>query len=61
MNTTQQLRESIYCEALKKMVSIAYDRMDDLTIEELETTEYAAMICDSVYWMEIERALEKQY
>ena len=57
--TEVKLRESIYTELLKKMVSLAYDRLEDLTIDELETVEQAARISGSKFWASIDHQIEK--
>jgi len=59
MNTAQALEKSIYHELLKKMVSLAYDRLEDLTIDELETVEQAARISGSKFWASIDHQLER--
>lgn len=62
--TEQKLRESIYQENLRKMVSILYDRFygspDEFTTDELESLEYAARISDSKFLTSIEREIEKR-
>ena len=60
MNTTEKLTTAIYHELLKKMVSLAYDRLEELTVEELETVEQAARISGSKFWASIDHQLEKQ-
>ena len=59
MNTEQALEKSIYHELLKKMVSLAYDRLEELTVEELETVEQAARITGSKFWASIDHQIEK--
>ena len=61
MTTTEQkLRESILTENLKKLVSMLYDRLEDLTIEELENLEYSANLCNSKFLTSISHELEKR-
>lgn len=60
MNTAQQLRESILTELIKSFISSQYPRLEELSVEELENLERAARITKSIYWMEIDRTLEKQ-
>ncbi len=58
--TEQKLRESILVESLKKLVSICYDRLQDVTDDELEVLEYAARISNSKFWVAIDHELEKR-
>ena len=58
-STEVKLRESIYHELLKKMVSLAYDRLEELTVAELETVEQAARISGSKFWASIDHQLER--
>ena len=62
--TTQELRESILIETIKRLVSISYDRFysdpSDFTDKELEELEYAARISNSKFWVSIDHELEKR-
>jgi hypothetical protein len=59
MTTAEQLTTAIYHELLKKMVSIAFDRLEELSVEELETVEQAARISGSKFWASIDHQIEK--